>query len=458
MMPVQRVTHASAPHREKPSMGRHALRSLPRATVGIALTMVFIAHCSDPVVGGSCVQGYTLVHGRCVPSAVGTRDAGADGGFDATLGDSSLDGSVGNDAISDAGMVLDGVPIDQPAGDAQGIDGSNDATGMADTEVGGHDVSDVVTDATTCGQRTLCGSVCVDLTRDGANCGACGVVCATGTACSDGVCVAVCPTPTTRCFGSCTDVSSDPDSCGACGAFCASGICNGGMCRTARAGHVAVIGHDYTVGRTDQNFVVGNAVFLSGHVPVRILSLATYADPTVRTNVDTAIRQVAGTRAWSRWEVADPTALGTELTVDHYDVFLVYAQDGATDAQVAALARTISAPIIGFAGAGGVVVLLDGAGSNAGSFPIVNAIGMMNVASDVPSTGDVLDVVGPADALAVGLPANYRGERSSVSFSLATPLSTPTGIGLSATITSNVVVQDADWPVVVHGVVVPSSH
>ena len=45
-----------------------------------------------------------------------------------------------------------------------------------------------------CGDRLVnCSGVCRDLTRDGANCGGCGLVCGTGTVCTNSVCVATQP-------------------------------------------------------------------------------------------------------------------------------------------------------------------------------------------------------------------------------------------------------------------------
>ena len=76
---------------------------------------------------------------------------------------------------------------------------------------------------------TQCGSSCVTLVSDEANCGTCGAACPSGAECSNGVCR--CPTGSLVCSGRCVDPQSDAANCGACGVVCDVGrTCSSGRC------------------------------------------------------------------------------------------------------------------------------------------------------------------------------------------------------------------------------------
>ncbi len=102
-----------------------------------------------------------------------------------------------------------------------------------------------------CAGTTACNGICVTLSSDPNNCGACGNVCAAGESCTNGsctplcaagevcaagLCAAECPVGQTSCGSqngtkSCVLLSSDPANCGACGSACgASEACVDGAC------------------------------------------------------------------------------------------------------------------------------------------------------------------------------------------------------------------------------------
>jgi hypothetical protein len=106
----------------------------------------------------------------------------------------------------------------------------------------------------TCGGSVLtaCGTQCVDLHADAANCGACGKACASGESCVSGACskqtgagcatacdggrvcksgACVCPSGLLYCDGSCVDSSVNSAHCGSCDHACATGqVCAASTC------------------------------------------------------------------------------------------------------------------------------------------------------------------------------------------------------------------------------------
>jgi len=80
--------------------------------------------------------------------------------------------------------------------------------------------------------EALCAGVCLDVTTDPENCGACGKLCADSEACLAGVCG--CATGETMCDDWCTDTATDVDHCGACGNVCEDDeTCVAGKCSSS---------------------------------------------------------------------------------------------------------------------------------------------------------------------------------------------------------------------------------
>src|SRR5204862_26103 len=79
---------------------------------------------------------------------------------------------------------------------------------------------------------TAGGPRCTDVHGDPTNCGGCGITCANGQSCQNGVCA--CDSMQTNCGGTCRVTSFDPDNCGTCANVCPAGsrFCNGGTCQS----------------------------------------------------------------------------------------------------------------------------------------------------------------------------------------------------------------------------------
>ncbi len=372
----------------------------------------------DPLLGGRCEDGWMPSPGACDAGTV-TADVGTatdvvverDSGAPADVGvatDAALD------VVTDV-PVFDVVATDAPARDV------------------------VAADVVCAPPEMLCDGACVDPASSRAHCGACGRACPAAQVCASGVCSSFCAAPLLLCAGVCIDPQTDAENCGGCGVVCSTGICNAGRCRDARAGHLVLIGHDYEATRPDQNRVLGNSVFLSASSAPRVATYAVGARASGVTNAGDAIRQVAGLRAWTELRVTTAEALPAAFSVDTTDVVLIHHLATATDESIAALALRVAGPAVGFVRAGGVVVVLDGTGSNRGTWPIADATGLLTATGHVVVTGGAAEVRSGADAVAIGLPVAYRAEQGSVAF--------------TGTDGMGVVIAAAAGPVVIHRVV-----
>ena len=76
----------------------------------------------------------------------------------------------------------------------------------------------------------VCSGTCVDAKSDRLNCGSCTHACTGVLTCTAGVCVDPCA-PKTTCTSSCVDLTSDASNCGTCGNACTDNfVCSSGQC------------------------------------------------------------------------------------------------------------------------------------------------------------------------------------------------------------------------------------
>lgn len=456
----------------------------------ISLLALAFTACASSIVGGECVEGFSVCRGACVDlqrdsvncgscgrwcSAGSVCVAGActsgEGGLDlgyldlgpVDAGDAEvldgdardgagLDGEVSDGALSD-GAVDDGSWIDASNGDLDGSvgDGSVVDAGTSDASAGDGGATDGGDDGGTSDGgppvpcdigQTRCGDVCVRSDSDPTNCGTCGNLCGPTEVCSIGVCSPLCDAPLVSCSRNCVDLQTDPDHCGSCPNACATGICVDALCSSGTAGHVVLVGHDYSTTRIGMNRVAGNAVFLGSGAPVRVLVYVGRATAASVAGTDVAINQVATARGrtWARTPV---TRAEVPLQLASAEVLVVYAQRGETDAELQAIGSEWSVALLSFLHRGGVIVVFDtNSGTNTGTFQLLSSAGLLNVVSHTVITGStvMVDAAALGDAVAIGVPAMYRAETTSVRFDTTDPLT---------------VVRDAVGPVVVHRVVAP---
>lgn len=374
--------------------------------LGLFAAFAFAA-CGDAIVGHECAPGYTLCDGYCASLSDDERNCGGCGvvcasnercdlGVCRAASDAGLDGSVGDGAI-DGG---DGAVGDGSTGDA-GLDGGADGS----TGDGGTGCACNV-------GEVCCGTACVDPLTSATDCGGCSMPCPMGQVCSNGSCMISCGMGLTLCGSQCFDLTTDPDHCGSCTNVCASGICTSSMCDAVPQGHVVLIGHDYQTTRALQNVFLGNAAFIPGS-PSDVLVYVGTGTMAASNNVTGAISQVAAGRTFVRTDTSDPAQV--PLLLANADVFIVLAQEGSTDAEIAGLGTSWSVALTTFVNTGGVVVVLDAGTANAGTQQLLVSAGLLTVSGRTDVSGQIVTVTNPGDVLAAGAGSNaYRASNNSV--------------------------------------------
>jgi hypothetical protein len=433
--------------------------------------------CASPIVGAECRDGWIVCDGVCVDAendalncggcglecpawaecrvgaCVGRTDGGMMDGdvFDAERPDGDLPDGAPRDVMDpDApqfvpdGALPDGALPDGALPDGALPDGALPDGALPDGALPDGALPDSgLVDAGPCGACTVdqlcCGTSCVDPTSDPRHCGGCGMACAVEEECVASVCEPICAPPTTYCDGLCVLLDVDPDNCGVCGRRCPTGLCSAGMCIDARPGHVVLVGHSYDVSRVVIRRVVGNSVWLANAAEIDVGIYEGDARATARNGVNRAIDESASGRVWNRMPLADADAIVAAL--GELEVVLVHAQNGATDAELLALGAALGPFLRPYVAGGGVVVVLDGGGSHAGTWQILDAAGLLDAGGRTSIGNVTLDVVSPTDAVATGLPFQYRAENESASF--------------TSDDGADVVVQHGTAPVVLHRVVTP---
>ena len=117
------------------------------------------------------------------------------------------------------------------------------------------------------------------------------------------------------------------------------------------------------------------------------------------------------------WVKTTVVAADVPSSLAFADVFVIYAQSGATDPELLALGNSWATALSDFVQAAKTIVVLEGAYPNAGTYQIVQQANLFHATGRTEVTGQTLVVARPGDAIATRVPQTYRGERSTVWFS-----------------------------------------
>jgi hypothetical protein len=292
-----------------------------------------------------------------------------------------------------------------------------------------------------------CGGVCVKYLTDPENCGACGTVCSEGWVCAEGECMLECPEGLEACDRSCVNLETDPRNCGRCGMVCFTGICADGICADWDVGHVVLMGHNYLRSHFTQQQLLVNAVTIpfgpdvpevhvlafTGHAPTEDVS------PTGRANAAImAVSSAAGIPV-TITELIDETELPE--VIGAYDTLLIYEQSLATDDDLQTLGMAWAATLVSFLNVGGVIVVLDGAQGNSGTWQVLDAAGLVAVDGTADASLTRVSIVRPSDMVARGVSPAYMAGEASVSY---------------ATGEIDIVAENTGGPVILHPTFAPT--
>jgi hypothetical protein len=253
--------------------------------------------------------------------------------------------------------------------------------------------------------------------------------------------------PLAACGNECVDLDSDPLNCGSCGHICQTALCGGGQCQGASAGHVAAIGIDYGAVNPGSSAarLLGNAVFLHAHEPVRVSLYAQDASVEVRTKVSAIVNAEAAARGRSALIVnaMDPAPLGDAAAALDTDVVVVLPQPFAEIGEMADIANAWAQPFQDFIGSGGVLVVLAEGDATQELLSTSLWLGPLQLGA-LPLQS--LQISSWLDALSVGVLSPFALSHAATSITPSAPLDAWTQVVVSTS---------ADEPVVLHRVVAP---
>jgi hypothetical protein len=234
----------------------------------------------------------------------------------------------------------------------------------------------------------------------------------------------ICEEPLTWCVGECVDLMTDPMHCGECMNECDSGICQEGICQDGISGHVVLIGHDFEEKNAAIGRVLGNSIFLALGDTVEVVSWRGESDADAVQSANQSIGAHAASigRSWNRIPAASASEVAGLLATA--DVFLVYAQEGATGEELTALGAGWATTLDEFTARNGIVVVLGD------TWPLLVGAGLLDATGTTSVSGQILRVADPSDSVGASVPLQYYGAAGSVAFTgTSAPVVVETGDG-----------------------------
>jgi hypothetical protein len=210
-----------------------------------------------------------------------------------------------------------------------------------------------------------------------------------------------------------------------------------GQCLDATAGHVIVIGHDMSNALPAAKRLAGNAIFLPSKQKVKGLVYDERSTLAARNGVLTAISDTTAVTGRMFESTTASSALSVPFLLSQADVFVIVAQANASDEVLIKNGDTWSRALQTFVARGGVVVLFDGGGSNAGTYQLLQQGGLFTATSRMSLSPRTVNIEAPGDALASFVSTRYMAQNQTVGFD---------------TLEATVVVRDlmSGLPVVIH--------
>ena len=225
-----------------------------------------------------------------------------------------------------------------------------------------------------------------------------------------------CLQPDVSCGGICVDLSQDISNCGACGVHCATELCVAGECVGDPVGHTVVIGMSFAQSNAASRKILGNAVFRTLHMPLRILAVrqgGAVASDSVAAVISS--EATARGRIYSTTTV-EPSGLIQQLAGSSHDVVLIEDLAAAGPAALAELGVTHAQALADFRLAGGTVVAL----ATGDACAYLDAAGVMPCEDTVEVTGKTVHNLVATDTVGNGVPSPFLAKTRTVSFD--TPL------------------------------------